>query len=52
MNPHAQPPIPLEEIPYIIIIIDELADLLMVYGKEVETQIMRLTQKLELPACT
>ena len=24
MNPHAQPPIPLEEIPYIIIIIDEL----------------------------
>ena len=42
MNPHAQPPIPLEEIPYIIIIIDELADLLMVYGKEVETQIMRL----------
>lgn len=45
MNPHAQPPIPLEEIPYIIIIIDELADLLMVYGKEVETQIMRLTQK-------
>ena len=45
MNPHAQPPIPVEEIPYIIIISDELADLLMVYGKEVETQIMRLTQK-------
>lgn len=45
MNPHSEPPIPLEEIPYIIIIMDELADLLMVYGKEVETQIMRLTQK-------
>lgn len=44
-NPHSEPPVPLEEIPYIIIIMDELADLLMVYGKEVETQIMRLTQK-------
>ncbi len=36
-NPH-------EKLPYIVIIIDELADLMMVSGKEVETSITRLAQ--------
>ncbi|TFG96787.1 MAG: DNA translocase FtsK, partial [Calditrichales bacterium] len=34
----------LQQIPYIVIIIDELADLMMVAAKEVETPIARLTQ--------
>jgi len=35
----------LEELPYIVIIIDELADLMMTSGKEVEISIARLAQK-------
>lgn len=35
----------LEKIPYIAVIIDELADLMMVCGKEVEDYICRLAQK-------
>jgi S-DNA-T family DNA segregation ATPase FtsK/SpoIIIE len=31
--------------PYIVVIIDELADLMMVVGKKVEEQIARLAQK-------
>lgn len=38
-------PEPLKKLPYIIIIIDELADLLLTNGKQVEPKIMRLTQK-------
>ncbi|RMH62538.1 MAG: DNA translocase FtsK [Zetaproteobacteria bacterium] len=34
-----------ERLPYIVIIIDELADLMMVAGKEVEQSICRLAQK-------
>ncbi len=34
-----------EEMPYVVIIIDELADLMMVAGKEVETNIARIAQK-------
>ena len=35
---------PLEKIPYIVIVIDELADLMMVASKEVEESITRLAQ--------
>jgi len=34
----------LEKLPFILVIIDELADLMMVAGKEVEEAIMRITQ--------
>ena len=35
----------LEKLPYIVIVIDELADLMMVAGKEVEISIARIAQK-------
>ena len=35
----------LEKMPYIVIVIDELADLMMVAGKEVEDYICRIAQK-------
>jgi S-DNA-T family DNA segregation ATPase FtsK/SpoIIIE len=38
-------PRPLEKLPYIVVIIDELADLMMVSGKKVEELIARLAQK-------
>ncbi|MBQ7903348.1 MAG: DNA translocase FtsK [Oscillospiraceae bacterium] len=41
----AQPELALEKMPYIAVIIDELADLMMVAGKEVEDYICRLAQK-------
>ncbi|MDI6749999.1 MAG: DNA translocase FtsK 4TM domain-containing protein [Rhodocyclaceae bacterium] len=43
-DPEAGPP-PLESLPYIVVIIDELADLMMVVGKKVEELIARLAQK-------
>ncbi len=39
------PDAPLEKMPFIVIIIDELADLMMVAAKEVEDSILRITQK-------
>lgn len=38
-------PEPLDELPHIVIIIDELADLMMVVGKKIEELIARLAQK-------
>lgn len=38
-------PEPLETFPYIVVVIDELADLMMVVGKKVEELIARLAQK-------
>ncbi|HWQ59864.1 MAG TPA: DNA translocase FtsK 4TM domain-containing protein [Candidatus Fimivivens sp.] len=36
--------VPLEPLPYIVIVIDEMADLMMSHGKEVEGAIVRLAQ--------
>jgi len=36
---------PLERLPYIVVVIDELADLMMVVGKKIEELIARLAQK-------
>jgi S-DNA-T family DNA segregation ATPase FtsK/SpoIIIE len=51
-TPHTNPftltpesPEPLEELPLIVVVIDELADLMMVVGKKVEQLIARLAQK-------
>ena len=38
-------PEPIEEMPFIVVVIDELADLMMVTGKEVEELIARIAQK-------
>jgi len=43
-TPEEEAKIP-KHLPYIVIIIDELADLMMTSGKEVETHIVRLAQK-------
>src|SRR5881394_2935580 len=38
-------PEPLERLPFVVIVIDELADLMMVVGKKIEELIARLAQK-------
>ncbi len=38
-------PEPLQRLPYVVIVIDELADLMMVVGKKIEELIARLAQK-------
>ena len=42
---HKDPEAQQKKMPYIVIIIDELADLMMVAAKEVEDSILRITQK-------
>ena len=44
-NNKAHPDEQLEKMPYVVIIIDELSDLMMVAAKEVEDSILRITQK-------
>ena len=41
----SHPDEPMEKMPFIVIIIDELSDLMMVAAKEVEDSILRITQK-------
>jgi S-DNA-T family DNA segregation ATPase FtsK/SpoIIIE len=43
LTPEAQEP--LERLPFIVVVIDELADLMMVVGKKIEELIARLAQK-------
>ncbi|GAA6141663.1 DNA translocase FtsK 4TM domain-containing protein [Hydrogenophaga sp. 5NK40-0174] len=43
LNP--EEPEPLDRLPYIVVVIDELADLMMVVGKKIEELIARLAQK-------
>ncbi len=40
-------PPPLQKLSYIVLIVDEFADLMMSAGKEVEEYIMRIAQKPE-----
>ena len=44
LNPDAKPEL-LETLPYIVVVVDEFADMIMVVGKKVEELIARLTQK-------
>lgn len=37
--------LPIEHLPYIVVVIDEMADLMMVAGKEIEASVLRLAQK-------
>jgi S-DNA-T family DNA segregation ATPase FtsK/SpoIIIE len=48
LNPFSltpEAPEPLERLPFIVVVIDELADLMMVVGKKIEELIARLAQK-------
>ena len=44
MNPEEEPP-DLEHLPYIVVIVDELADMMMILGKKIDELIARLAQK-------
>ena len=41
---HEDQPLALEALPYIVVVIDEMADLMMVAGKEIESTVQRLAQ--------
>ncbi len=43
-DPEAEPPM-LEHLPYIVVVVDEFADMMMVVGKKVEELITRIAQK-------
>jgi len=42
---HAEPPPNLEALPFIVVVIDEFADMMMIVGKKVEQLIARIAQK-------
>jgi hypothetical protein len=44
-SPALDNPTPLSHLPYIVVVVDELADLMMVAGKKIEELIARLAQK-------
>jgi S-DNA-T family DNA segregation ATPase FtsK/SpoIIIE len=41
---HEEQPLALEPLPFIVVVIDEMADLMMVAGKEIEAAVQRLAQ--------
>jgi S-DNA-T family DNA segregation ATPase FtsK/SpoIIIE len=41
---HEEQPLALESLPFIVVVIDEMADLMMVAGKEIEAAVQRLAQ--------
>ena len=45
LDPEEQTPDELEELPLIVVVVDELADMMMVVGKKVEELIARIAQK-------
>ncbi|WP_269467799.1 DNA translocase FtsK [Desulforhabdus sp. TSK] len=45
LSPQEDDPAPLSPLPYIVVVVDELADLMMVSGKKIEELIARLAQK-------
>ena len=45
-------PEPLQRLPHIVVVIDELADLMMVVGKKIEELIARLAQKARAAGIT
>ncbi len=42
----------MEPMPFIVVVVDEMADLMMVAGKEIEAAVQRLAQMARGPAST